>query len=352
MGNKPKITVGIPTYNRSHYLSLAIESVIAQSFEEFELLIVDNASTDDTSAVAMRYLEKDSRIRYFRNETNLGMTGNWLRISELASTDYIKFLMDDDLLKPGCLKAFSDAADKYPSCALIACLADFSHEQGDLLDVNRHYYAPERVIPGRLMLRFLLDWSNQIGCPTNVMFKAEHLKRHGRSLWYQTNNTWSPDYDMMIRVLSEGDFYCLNSFLVTIRIHELSETSQLNVLKMQKAEWDSMLYLISILGENDEDRGTIEMHSARTAFIRGIEAVYLGKFDHAGYFLNHWLRSPKRRLALFRALSQSNGRVLLPMKALKRWGIVKSMINKVNSINNTFDYRQSQMAEFWKTKPL
>jgi glycosyltransferase involved in cell wall biosynthesis len=92
----PKITVAIPTFNRSWGLKPAVESVLSQSFLDFELLIVDDASTDDTPQVVASF--DDPRIVYFRQTNNVGMVANWGYGLALARGKYFVFLADDDLL--------------------------------------------------------------------------------------------------------------------------------------------------------------------------------------------------------------------------------------------------------------
>ena len=92
-----KVTVAIPTYNRAHYLPEAIESVLAQTFQDFELLILDNASTDNTPELVKSF--KDERIRYVRNQTNIGMFGNCNKALELARGEYVIIFHDDDIRK-------------------------------------------------------------------------------------------------------------------------------------------------------------------------------------------------------------------------------------------------------------
>src|SRR3989338_5944877 len=98
----PKVTIAIPTYNRAKLLSQAIESVLVQTYKDFELLISDNASTDETNNVVTSF--KDPRIRYHRNRKNIGMMSNWNKCVELAQGKYLMILGDDDKLYPYFIK--------------------------------------------------------------------------------------------------------------------------------------------------------------------------------------------------------------------------------------------------------
>ena len=98
-----KLTVGIPTFNRARWLRETIESVLAQSFTNFRLIVSDNASEDDTPDVVRSF--SDARIDYVRSERNVGAIENFNRLIELADTEFFVLLPDDDVLYPGHLAA-------------------------------------------------------------------------------------------------------------------------------------------------------------------------------------------------------------------------------------------------------
>jgi glycosyltransferase involved in cell wall biosynthesis len=101
---EPLVSIVVPTFNRSWGLKEAIRSVLAQSYSNFELIIVDDCSNDDTAQIAGQY-EADPRVRYYRNDTRLGMVGNWGKGLSLVEGEYFSFLMDDDQLRPDFLKS-------------------------------------------------------------------------------------------------------------------------------------------------------------------------------------------------------------------------------------------------------
>ncbi|HSP82091.1 MAG TPA: glycosyltransferase family 2 protein, partial [Myxococcaceae bacterium] len=107
------VSVIIPTYNRSWGLRLAMRSVLAQDYEDFELLVVDDASPDDTPRVVAEV--EDSRLRYVRQPTNVGMTRNWGHGVTLARGEYLVLLADDDQLGPGFLSQRVAALRGHPS---------------------------------------------------------------------------------------------------------------------------------------------------------------------------------------------------------------------------------------------
>ena len=92
----PLVTIGIPVYNSERHVAQSIESLLAQTYTNFVMVICDNASTDGTAAICQRYVQQDPRVRYHRNPVNIGMTGNFNRVFELCNTKYLKWSTADD----------------------------------------------------------------------------------------------------------------------------------------------------------------------------------------------------------------------------------------------------------------
>src|SRR5216683_3445975 len=84
----PRVSIGLPVYNGERFLPPAIDSLLAQTFKDFELILSDNASTDRTEQICRDYAACDPRVRYFRNETNIGPLRNFLRVVELSSAEF------------------------------------------------------------------------------------------------------------------------------------------------------------------------------------------------------------------------------------------------------------------------
>ncbi len=117
-GKPPLISVIITSYNYAHYLSESISSVLMQDVHDLELIVVDNASTDNTDEVISGYLA-DPRLRYYKNATNIGLTPNHCRGLELARGAYILFVSADDRLLPGHLRRCLDYLEAHPSIDMV-----------------------------------------------------------------------------------------------------------------------------------------------------------------------------------------------------------------------------------------
>ena len=112
--NNPLVTVYMPTHNRSELLSRAIESVQAQTYNHFELIIVDDCSTDDTEAVVRSYQDKDARIKYIKNSENLGACASRNKAIRAAQGEFVTGLDDDDYFLPNRLKVFLKHWNLFP----------------------------------------------------------------------------------------------------------------------------------------------------------------------------------------------------------------------------------------------
>jgi glycosyltransferase involved in cell wall biosynthesis len=125
--NQPRLSIGLPVYNGEKFLNRAIDSLLSQTFEDFELIISDNASTDQTEKICRAYIDQDKRIRYYRNEKNQGCAPNFNRVFELSSGEYFKWAAYDDLYAPDFLKKCIEVLDQDPT--IILC-----HSQVSIID--------------------------------------------------------------------------------------------------------------------------------------------------------------------------------------------------------------------------
>src|SRR5512141_1367454 len=114
----PRLTIGLPVYNAEKYLDQALDAILTQTFTDFELIISDNASTDRTPEICQAYLAKDKRIRYCRNEKNLGASPNFNKLFRLSSSEYFKWHPYDDLIEPDFVSRCVQALDADPTISL------------------------------------------------------------------------------------------------------------------------------------------------------------------------------------------------------------------------------------------
>ncbi|MBD2770736.1 glycosyltransferase family 2 protein [Iningainema tapete] len=131
--HQPRLSIGLPVYNGEKFIKEAIDSILAQSFEDFELIISDNASTDKTEEICRAYAEKYQRIRYYRNQKNIGCARNFNRVFELSSGEYFKWVAHDDLHAPNFLQKCIEVLDQDKSVILCHSKTYFIDEEGKFL---------------------------------------------------------------------------------------------------------------------------------------------------------------------------------------------------------------------------
>jgi len=210
----PAVSVCIPTYNYARFLGSAIDSVIAQTFEDFELIVSDNASTDDTQAVIASY--DDPRIRAYRNDHNLGLFGNFSRCLELAGTDLVKFVCADDWLDPRYLERAMPVMADHPEVALLTTAGYVVDEQGSPFGIATAEFGDGPVVPAGVALRAQAEHLNLIGMPTSVLMRREAAERAGG---FDPRFAPASDVRLWLRLLSEHDLGWIPEPLCFLRIH-------------------------------------------------------------------------------------------------------------------------------------
>jgi glycosyltransferase involved in cell wall biosynthesis len=138
----PRVSVGVPVYNGERFLALTLDSLLAQTYRDFEIIIGDNASTDRTEEICRAYAAQDARVRYVRHEQNLGLARNYMRLVDLARGEFFRWAAADDLSAPEALGACVAALDReplavlaYPKTTLIDEFGEVIQDYEDNLDL-------------------------------------------------------------------------------------------------------------------------------------------------------------------------------------------------------------------------
>jgi glycosyltransferase involved in cell wall biosynthesis len=198
----------MPTHNRSRMLRDAVASVLAQSYSDFELVVVDDASTDDTKVTVAEF--RDPRVRYFRNAKNLGEGGTRNAAVARAGGEYIAFIDDDDTWLPTKLAAQVSLLD---SCSkrvggVYTGYFRIDAASGATIDT----ILPEK----RGNVYADLRAYNWIGTPSTVLLRRECLDKAGA---FDEQLRFGPDYDMWIRISKFYEFECIGEALVRYTVH-------------------------------------------------------------------------------------------------------------------------------------
>lgn len=133
---KPRVSIGMPVYNGYRFVTAALDAILAQTYEDFELVISDNASTDRTQEICQAYAAKDRRIKYYRNERNIGGHRNFNRVFELSTGEYFRWATHDDLCAPTAIERCIEVLEENPAVVLCYTKTKLIDEQGKILDKN------------------------------------------------------------------------------------------------------------------------------------------------------------------------------------------------------------------------
>ncbi len=213
------VSIGIPTRNHAAVLADAIRSARAQRYPALEILVLDNASTDDTQRVVVESAAGDPRLRYVRNPQNLSMAGNFSACVSMAKGELVLILCDDDVLEPGCVAALAAALADAPAAVLAACGRIIADAELRPLRVLHARARPERVAGPQLM-RECFAWGNRIGEPSAVMFR-----RSAGARGFSADYSQLVDLEMWFHLLASGPAVLLPDPLCRIRQHGAQTTA-------------------------------------------------------------------------------------------------------------------------------
>jgi len=181
----PRVSVGLPVYNGAKYLGACLESLLRQELEDFELIISDNASTDDTEAICRGYAANDRRIHYRRNLTNIGSARNYQQVFELARGEFFKWCSHDDVCHPVFLRRCLEVFDSSPrTVVLVYPLCDLIDESGQVVGRAQGSAETRQPRPHRRLAHVLRNFSYAF--PIWGVIRAESLRKTGLtgSVWY------------------------------------------------------------------------------------------------------------------------------------------------------------------------
>ena len=220
----PQVSVCIPVYNGERFLGRTLDSVFAQTFGDFEVVVSDNCSTDGTVALVERY--DDPRLRLVRNPENIGAIRNWNQVRAQARGDYVKLLPADDVLAPDCLArqvaVFEDPA--HAGVVMVAAKRDIVDEHDRVLLRDRGLAGMRGVVRGPdAIRRAVRNGTNVFGEPAAVLVRNEVL---ARCRPFGDVRPYMVDLELWCEVLTHGDLYALPETLATFRVSGASESAK------------------------------------------------------------------------------------------------------------------------------
>lgn len=211
----PPVSVVVPTYNSETYVAATIESILAQTYVDFELVISDHASQDDTWAVVNEFAS-DPRVRLLTTEPGGGAERNWNRVTSAARGEMLKLVCADDLIYPTCLAEQVVPLHEVPSCTVVASPRDLIDANGDVLLRARGLAGLQGVVPGsEAVRRTVRAGGNIFGEPACVLLRREVVDRVGG---WSSVNPYLIDVDMYVKSLQHGALAALPTTLAAFRV--------------------------------------------------------------------------------------------------------------------------------------
>ena len=304
MQQTPLISVITPVYNGEAFLSECIESVLAQTYTNWECVIVNNCSTDRTLEIASAYAAKDARIRTHTNDSFLDLIPNWnnaLRTMSINSK-YCKIVHADDRLFPECLQLMFDVAESNPSVGIVGAY----RIEGDHIDLDDMTY-PIQVFSGQeICRRRLLGGHDVFGSPTSLLLRADLVR--GRKNFYNEKN-FHADTEICFDLLQNVDFGFVHQVLTYTRRHDATETSGARILATHTF---SHFFHILKFGPHflDEEEYTRRFEVARKRYYRSLahHILYLNKREFIWVVKEIWTYHKKaladqgQRISILRLL--------------------------------------------------
>lgn len=214
----PKVTIAVPTYNRQEYLKQTISSILAQTFQDFNILVFDNHSDYNIAQILSEF--KDSRISLLQNPENLGNQKNFYKIyKHKFSSPYVVIFHDDDFMHPELLEQEIKVLESLPDAIFAASSLKFIHRRQNIANFSKLRRIPPQVCQSPAELARII-FSGQHICFDSVMYKSRFLEDMEINFEY---GKWS-DRPILLKLAEKGRVVFLNQPLVNYRVHQSQDS--------------------------------------------------------------------------------------------------------------------------------
>lgn len=238
----PRVSVVVPAYRNVEYLAQTLDSILAQDYDDFELVVADHSSSDGTDTLLERYADHPKVRILTPTPTGGGAKANWDRVSMAARGELMKLVCGDDLIAPNALSRQVAALDAYPSAVLVASKRDLVDAHGKVVIAARGLGSLNGLVRGRDAVRAsVLAGTNLFGEPGCVMFRRELLVQAGG---WDNAHPYLIDQASYSAIMLQGDMVALRETLASFRINA--------------GQWSVRLM-------NDQAQQAIEFHNALAA---------------------------------------------------------------------------------------
>lgn len=315
MTERPTVSVCLPVFNGERYLAAAIESVLAQTFADFELVVCDDLSTDSSREIIQNYVAKDSRVRLHANEAQQGLFENYNLCLSLSRAPFIKWFAQDDILYPQALERMVPILRDNPTVSLVASAKKIV----DAFGAERDFEAPQLADGlhdgNSLIGESLKQYRNFVGEPVAVLVRKDRC-----GTGFDPNYCSLGDNELWFRVLKDSQLFFVSEPLVAFRQHKDSTTHKL----LEEMTWVLDFMRIGKQYQHVLSDMGVEM-----------EQYYYGTLASAGGYIDKLVREEKLEIA------ELSGFKEVAFYAMRRIGQLEQ------------DYQYVLNTQSWKiTKPL
>lgn len=273
--NDPLISICVPAYNGEYTVLKAVNSILSQTYKNIEVIVVDDCSPDNTYEILKSI--KDQRLKLYKNDSNLGMVGNWNKCVSYATGQYVHMLHSDDILYQTCIEEKVNFLKKHlnDNVVIIFNSTQIINESDDILMVRR-YKNNDLVVNGKLFALESLRKRNIYGEPSNVLFDKKIFDQVGG---FYNKLRYVTDWDLWIRMSLFGNIGYIDKILVKYRVSTTNVTSSLSVKQMMI---DDQLMLKNIQSLNDFKMTTFQVAYHKFVFIcrAWLRFFYMKIFAH------------------------------------------------------------------------
>jgi len=249
------LSICIPTYNGGAYLEACLESVCKQTYTDFEILVCDDCSSDNTIEIIKDFQKKDARIKLFVNEKNLGLVGNWNRCIELAKGEWVKFIFQDDFISSTCLQSMLQVTDD--KTQMVVCEREYLFEEGTSDEIKGFYDVVPRLhqffgneeaqYVSANQLSLLINKyfpANFIGEPTSIMFRKSIADVVGL---FNPKIAQLCDLEYCLRIGTRDGFIYIPDKFVSFRVHGAATSQKNGSEKYFASVFGDKIYILYLL---------------------------------------------------------------------------------------------------------
>lgn len=263
----PLVSVVIPAYNRPDTLKIAINSVLEQTYPNIEIIICDDSTDNRVQEMLALYLDSSFPIKYYKNERNLFLE-NWHKCFDLASGEFINYLMDDDVFHKEKIAKMIYFYNEFDNITLVTSYRQTINESGDFLPplwATARVYQETRILDGKLLANFALTRClNVIGEPTTVLFRKKDLNEPF-GVYKGKQYSLINDLATWLSLLSKGKAVYIPEALSYFRIHPNQNSNKMELQK-KGSEWLNIIFASredGFLGTNELFKEALQTYRDR-----------------------------------------------------------------------------------------